>query len=75
MSGLPESGHGWAIYEHPFVAAMLIDKLRRRRPLRLRGGRWRRADEGDGVRSGVAGPGYPETSRARENGWSVNERP
>ena len=37
MSGLPESGHGWAIYEHPFVAAMLTDKLRKRRPLRRRG--------------------------------------
>ena len=37
MSGLPESGHGWAIYEPPFVAVILTDKLRMHRPLRLRG--------------------------------------
>ena len=37
MSGLPESGHGWAIYEPPLVAVILTDKLRMHRPLRLCG--------------------------------------
>ena len=37
MSGLPESGHGWAIYEPLLVAVILTDKLRMHRPLRRRG--------------------------------------
>ena len=41
MSGLPESGHGWAIYEPLLVAVILTDKLRMHRPLRRRGGRSR----------------------------------
>src|SRR4051794_18226913 len=36
MSGLPESGHGGAIYEPPLVAVILTDKLRMYRPLRRR---------------------------------------
>ena len=36
MSGLPESGHGWAIYEPLLVAVILTDKLRMHRPLRRR---------------------------------------
>ena len=37
MSGLPESGHGWAIYEPLLVVVILTDKLRMHRPLRRRG--------------------------------------
>ena len=38
MSGLPESGHGWAIYEPLLVAVILTDKLGMHRPLRRRAG-------------------------------------